>query len=273
MPELPEVETVVRGLRPHLVGRTIVRVEQRRADLREKFPAKFAQRLQGRKVQSVERRAKYILIGLDDSHVLVVHLGMTGQLVIGAKPNAIGTHDHVVISLDDERVLRFNDVRRFGLMDLLPAAALTTHKRFKNIGPEPLAADFTAAMLEMAFKGRRGPVKAALLDQRNIAGIGNIYACEALHLARISPKRRTGTVIRERAAILTAAIREVLEKAVEAGGSSARDYVNANGDQGLFQAQWIVYDQEGKPCATCRAPIKRIVQSGRSTFYCAKCQR
>jgi formamidopyrimidine-DNA glycosylase len=273
MPELPEVETVVRGLRPHLVGRTIVRVEQRRPDLREKFPARFTARLEGQRVASVERRAKYILIGLSDANVLVVHLGMTGQFVIGAKPNAIGPHDHVVITLDDQRVLRFNDARRFGLMDIVPAAGLTTHKRFKGIGPEPLTKDFNGTVLESAFKGRKGPIKAALLDQRNLAGIGNIYACEALYRARISPRRRTGTVTRERAALLATAIREVLEKAVAAGGSSARDYVNADGEQGYFQTEWVVYDQEGKPCPSCRAPIRRIVQSGRSTFYCSKCQR
>lgn len=273
MPELPEVETVVRGLRPHLVGRTIVRVEQRRADLREKFPPRFAARLEGQRIASVERRAKYILIGLADANILVVHLGMTGQLVIGAKPNAIGPHDHVAITLDDHRVMRFNDVRRFGLMDIVPAAGLAAHKRFRGIGPEPLTDEFSGAVLEAAFKGRKGPIKVALLDQRNLAGIGNIYACEALYRARISPKRRTGTVMRERAALLATAIRQVLEKAVKAGGSSARDYVNANGEQGLFQTEWIVYDQEGNPCPACRAPIKRIVQSGRSTFYCAKCQR
>jgi formamidopyrimidine-DNA glycosylase len=273
VPELPEVETVVRGLRPHLVGRTIVSVDQRRRDLREKFPARFAARLEGQRVTSVERRAKYILIHLADGNVLVVHLGMTGQLVIGAKPNALGLHDHVVITLDDGRVMRFNDVRRFGLMDIVPAATLTTHKRFRGIGPEPLVEAFGGATLENAFKGRKGPIKAALLDQRHVAGIGNIYACEALYLARISPRRRTGTIRRERAASLASAIRTVLEKAVAAGGSSARDYVNANGEQGLFQTEWVVYDQEGRPCPSCRAPIKRIVQSGRSTFYCPKCQR
>ncbi|MBM3537522.1 MAG: bifunctional DNA-formamidopyrimidine glycosylase/DNA-(apurinic or apyrimidinic site) lyase [Alphaproteobacteria bacterium] len=273
MPELPEVETVVRGLRSQLVGLTITRVEQRRPDLREKFPARFAGRLQGRRIDSVERRAKYILIGLADANLLVVHLGMTGQFVIGAKPNAIGPHDHVVITLDNDRVLRFNDVRRFGLMDIVPAAQLGSHKRFKGIGPEPLADGFGGAVLEAAFKGRKGPIKAALLDQRNLAGIGNIYASEALYRARISPKRRTGTVTRERAALLATSIREVLEKAVAAGGSSARDYVNADGEQGYFQTEWVVYDREGKPCPSCRAPIKRIVQSGRSTFYCSKCQR
>jgi len=273
MPELPEVETVVRGLRSQLVGLTITRVEQRRPDLREKFPARFAGRLQGRRIDSVERRAKYILIGLADANLLVVHLGMTGQFVIGATPNAIGPHDHVVITLDNDRVLRFNDVRRFGLMDIVPAAQLGSHKRFKGIGPEPLADGFGGAVLEAAFKGRKGPIKAALLDQRNLAGIGNIYASEALYRARISPKRRTGTVTRERAALLATSIREVLEKAVAAGGSSARDYVNADGEQGYFQTEWVVYDREGKPCPSCRAPIKRIVQSGRSTFYCSKCQR
>lgn len=273
MPELPEVETVVRGLRPHLVGRTMVSVEQRRKDLREKFPARFADRLAGRRVTAVERRAKYILIHLADGNVLVVHLGMTGQLVVGAKPNRLDAHDHVVIALDDGRVVRFNDVRRFGLMDIVPAGELATHKRFRGIGPEPLDDAFNGAVLERAFRGRKGPIKAALLDQRNIAGIGNIYACEALHRAGLSPRRRAGTVRQERADRLAAAIRAVLEKAVAAGGSSARDYVNADGEPGLFQMEWVVYDREGKPCPGCGRPIRRIVQSGRSTFYCPTCQR
>lgn len=273
MPELPEVETVVRGLRPHLVGRTLVSVDQRRADLRDKLPANFVRRLQGRRVTAVERRAKYILIHLDDANMLVVHLGMTGQFVLGAKPNAVGPHEHVAFTLDDGRCLRFTDPRRFGLMDIVPRRELGTHKRFRDIGPEPLDADFTVAVLENAFRGRRGPIKAALLDQRNIAGVGNIYACEALYAAGISPRRRTGTVLRERAARLVTAIKDVLEKAIAAGGSSARDYVQSNGEQGWFQAQWNVYDREGQPCPGCGAPIKRLVQSGRSTFYCPKCQR
>lgn len=273
MPELPEVETVVRGLRPHLVGRIFAGVEQRRADLREKLPKQFVQRLQGRRIAAVERRAKYILIYLDDGNMLVVHLGMTGQFVLGDKPNTVGVHEHVAFTLDDGRSLRFTDPRRFGLMDIVPVRELGTHKRFRGIGPEPLDADFTVAVLENAFRGRRGPIKAALLDQRNIAGVGNIYACEALYLAGISPKRRTGTVLRERAARLVSAIKEVLDKAIAAGGSSARDYVQANGEQGWFQAQWAVYDKEGQPCPGCATPIKRIVQSGRSTFYCPKCQR
>lgn len=273
MPELPEVETVVRGLRPHLVGRTFVAVEQRRPDLREKLPARFAQRLTGRRVDAVERRAKYILIHLDDGNVLVVHLGMTGQLVLGAKPNAIGAHEHLSFALDDGRLLRFTDPRRFGLMDLVPAAKLAKHKRFAGIGPEPLGPEFTGEILADELAGRRGPIKAALMDQRIVAGVGNIYACEALFIAGISPKRRAGTVVRERATRLVAAVKQVLEKAIVAGGSSARDYVNANGEQGWFQAQWAVYDREGQSCVSCKGVIKRLVQAGRSTFYCSTCQR
>ena len=275
MPELPEVETVVRGLRPHLTGRTLVQVEQRRPDLREKLPAEFARRLTGRQVAAVERRAKYILIRLDDGNVLVVHLGMSGRFVLGERPNAIGLHEHVSFTLDDGRVLRFTDPRRFGLMDLIPAAGLAVHRRFAGIGPEPLSPDFTAAALGALLDGRRGPIKAALIDQRTVAGVGNIYACEALFAAGISPKRQSRSVQRERAERLVASLREVLEKAIAAGGSSARDYVNASGEQGWFQAQWAVYDREGQPCpgCDCKSGVRRIVQSGRSTFYCARRQR
>jgi formamidopyrimidine-DNA glycosylase len=273
MPELPEVETVVRGLRPHLVGRSFIHVEQRRPDLREKLPANFVRRLEGRRVASVDRRAKYILVHLDDGHVLVVHLGMSGQLVLGAKPNAIGAHEHVAFTLDDGRVLRFTDPRRFGLMDMIPLQELTTHRRFAGIGPEPLLPSFTAAVLAQELEGRRGPIKAALLDQRIVAGVGNIYACEALFMAGISPRRKAGTVAGDRAERLVTAVKRVLESAIKAGGSSARDYVNATGEQGWFQAQWAVYDREGQPCTGCKKTIKRLVQSGRSTFYCSTCQR
>ncbi len=275
MPELPEVETVVRGLRPHLTGRRFVRVEQRRADLREKLPAQFVRRLEGREVAAVDRRAKYILILLDDGNVLVVHLGMSGQFVLGEKPNAVGRHEHVTITLDDGRVLRFTDPRRFGLMDLVPLAGLAAHKRFADIGPEPLSVDFTAAVLRKVLDGRQSPIKAALIDQRIVAGVGNIYACEALYAAGISPKRKSHTVVDDRAVRLVAAVKDVLEKAIAAGGSSARDYVNSSGEQGWFQAQWAVYDREGQPCpgCDCARGIKRIVQSGRSTFYCPRRQR
>ena len=275
MPELPEVETVVRGLRPHLTGRTFVHVEQRRPDLREKLPAGFARRLIGRNVTAVERRAKYILIRLDDGNVLVVHLGMSGRFVLGERPNAVGLHEHLAFTLDDGRVLRFTDPRRFGLMDLIPGAELAAHRRFAGIGPEPLSPDFTGPALARLLDGRRGPIKAALFDQRTVAGVGNIYACEALFAAGLSPKRPSGSVKGARALRLVTALREVLERAIAAGGSSARDYVNANGEQGWFQAQWAVYDREGQPCPACdcKAGIRRIVQSGRSTFYCPRRQR
>ncbi|HEX9462726.1 MAG TPA: bifunctional DNA-formamidopyrimidine glycosylase/DNA-(apurinic or apyrimidinic site) lyase [Alphaproteobacteria bacterium] len=275
MPELPEVETVVRGLRPHLTGRKFVHVEQRRPDLREKLPAGLARRLLGRQIAAVDRRAKYILILLDDGNVLVVHLGMSGQFVLGEKPNAVGLHEHLAFTLDDGRVLRFTDPRRFGLMDLVPLARLAGHRRFAEIGPEPLSPDFTAGALAELLDGRRGPIKAALIDQRVVAGVGNIYACEALYAAGISPKRKSHTVVRDRASRLVAALKDVLEKAIAAGGSSARDYVNASGDQGWFQAQWAVYDREGQPCPACDCGggVRRIVQSGRSTFYCARRQR
>jgi formamidopyrimidine-DNA glycosylase len=275
MPELPEVETVVRGLRPHLTGRRFVQVEQRRPDLREKLPADFARRLTGRQVAAVERRAKYILIRLDDGNVLVVHLGMSGKFVLGERPNAVGLHEHLAFTLDDGRVLRFTDPRRFGLMDLIPSLELAAHRRFAGIGPEPLSADFTPAVLAALLAGRRGPIKSALIDQRTVAGVGNIYACEALFAAGISPKRPSHSIQRERADRLVSALRDVLEKAIAAGGSSARDYVNASGEQGWFQAQWAVYDREGQPCpgCDCKSGVRRIVQSGRSTFYCARRQR
>lgn len=265
----------MRGLRPHLTGRTFTQVEQRRPDLREKLPDDFARRLTGRQITAVERRAKYILIRLDDGNVLVVHLGMSGRFVLGERPNAIGLHEHLAFALDDGRVLRFTDPRRFGLMDLIPAAEIEAHRRFVGIGPEPLSPGFTGGALGELLAGRRGPIKAALIDQRTVAGIGNIYACEALYAARLSPKRPSGSIGRERAERLVVALREVLEKAIAAGGSSARDYVNANGEQGWFQAQWAVYDREGQPCpgCDCRSGVRRIVQSGRSTFYCARRQR
>lgn len=275
MPELPEVETVVRGLRPHLTGRKFITVEQRRPDLREKLPRQFARRLEGRQVAAIDRRAKYILILLDDGNVLVVHLGMSGQFVLGDKPNAAAPHEHLAFTLDDGRVLRFTDPRRFGLMDLIPLAGLAGHRRFAGIGPEPLSAEFTAAALTGTLNGRRGPIKSALIDQKVVAGVGNIYACEALYAAGISPKRKSHTVVRDRADRLVSALKDVLQKAIAAGGSSARDYVNASGEQGWFQAQWAVYDREGQPCpgCDCGGGIRRIVQSGRSTFYCPRRQR
>ncbi len=289
MPELPEVETVVRGIRPRLVGRRLVRLVQRRPDLRTALPARFPERVEGRLVSAVERRAKYILVRLDgrpgagqsrdvDSgdDYLIIHLGMSGRLVLGPRAAAdTALHEHVEFATDDGTVVRFSDPRRFGLMDLVPVSHLGRDPRFAPLGPEPLSPDFTPAVLSKALAGRETSIKAALLDQRTVAGIGNIYACEALFQAGISPRRLAGTVQGERCARLVAAIKDVLARAIAAGGSSARDYVQASGEAGWFQNAWAVYDREGKPCpdCDCGGAVKRIVQGGRSTFYCAKRQR
>jgi formamidopyrimidine-DNA glycosylase len=276
MPELPEVETVVRGLRPFLVGRCIARLVQRRPDLRTALPRDFAARVEGRRVTALERRAKYILAHLDDGQILIVHLGMSGRLVLLNRPNSeAGPHDHVEFTIDDGAVVRFSDPRRFGMMDLLTHKAMGLDKRFSELGPEPLAAEFTPLVLAQALAGRGSPIKVALLDQHVVAGIGNIYACEALHVAGISPKRKAGSVQGERAERLVHAIKDVLRKAIEAGGSSARDYVQSSGELGWFQHQWAVYDREGTPCpgCDCGRGVKRFVQGGRSTFYCAQRQR
>ena len=276
MPELPEVETVVRGLRPHLEGRRLARVVQRRADIRTPIPEGFVQRTTGARVEKVERRAKWIDMRLDRGTALLIHLGMSGRLVLvkDGKP-AAGPHDHVEFVTDDGAVVRFTDPRRFGVVDLVDETDLASDKRFAGLGPEPLDAAFDADALEKALDGSKAPLKAALLDQRNVAGLGNIYVCEALHRCGLSPKRRAGTVRGEKAAALLKAIKETLSDAIRAGGSSARDYVQASGELGWFQHSWRVYDREGEPCRTrgCGGVVKRIVQSGRSTFYCPRCQR
>ena len=276
MPELPEVETVVRGLRGPLVGRRLVRVEARRPDLRRPLPQRFAQRLTGRTVTAVERRAKYILMRLDDGAVLIAHLGMSGRfLVTQGRPNDSGPHEHVLLETDRGAVLRYVDPRRFGLMDLTTAAELAAHPLLAGMGPEPLDAGFTGAVLAGALAGRRTPIKAALLDQRVVAGIGNIYACEALFRAGISPRRLAAGVQGARAERLVAGLKEVLLKAIKAGGSSLRDHVQPSGELGYFQHEWAVYGRENAPCpgCDCDAGVRRITQSGRSSFYCAKRQR
>ncbi len=280
MPELPEVETIVRGLRPHLEGRRLVRVDQRRADLRFPFPANFASRLQGRRVARVGRRAKYILIFLDDGQVLLCHLGMSGRFVVtsgaGAPPDK---HDHVILETDEGRELRFNDVRRFGIMDLVPEAELAAHPLLAGLGPEPLGNDFNGPELARRLAGKRSPIKAALLDQRVVAGLGNIYVCESLFFAGLSPRRWAYTVQGRRAERLAHAIRDVLARAIQAGGSSLRDYVQPSGELGYFQHAWAVYGREGERCPGCRCDpaatggVRRIVQSNRSTFYCSLRQR
>lgn len=280
MPELPEVETVCRGLAPHLENRVLVRVEQRRPNLRMPFPPRFVERLTGRRVRSVRRRAKYILMDLDDGAVLIAHLGMSGRMVVAPeRPESFGKHDHVVFETDAGTLVTFNDARRFGFMDLTSADALGDHPMLRSLGPEPLGNAFSGPALAARLAGKATPVKAALLDQTVVAGLGNIYVAEALFQAGIDPARSAAGVTAAEADRLAAAIREVLGRAIEAGGSTLRDHRQASGELGYFQHQFAVYGREGEPCPGCTCDVartggvRRIVQSGRSTFYCATRQR
>jgi formamidopyrimidine-DNA glycosylase len=342
MPELPEVETVRRGLEPILVGNAFARVEQRRANLRFPLPKHFGERLSGRKIEALDRRAKYLLARLDDGEVLVMHLGMTGSFSIDRShasrstppslpsptrgegsvgqpqtppsplvgedgrsktgqegglserqseafvPGAfthpaspVPKHEHIVFHFADGAAVRYSDARRFGLMDLIPSATLDSHALFKGLGVEPLSSAFSSAWLASRLRGKATSIKAALVDQRLIAGLGNIYACEALFRAGISPLKPAGTLATKsgkptpRTEALVAAVKAVLEAAIKAGGSSLRDYRRADGTLGDFQHRFKVYGRGGKPCQRkgCRGIVRRIVQSGRSTFYCPTCQR
>lgn len=277
MPELPEVETIVRGLRPRIEGRILTRVSVRRPDLRIPFPKDFSKRLEGRAVTRLGRRAKYIVAQLSDGAALIVHLGMSGQWVIhDGRPTAPpGPHDHVEIALDDGTTLVYRDVRRFGLMTLTSQDELAEHPLLRDLGPEPLGNAFNGPSLSAALRGRKSPIKAALLDQSTVAGLGNIYVCEALFRAGISPRRLATSVAGARAERLVPAIKTILNEAIDAGGSTLRDYVQASGELGYFQHQFSVYGREGESCADCDCggAIKRIVQSGRSTFFCSHRQR
>jgi len=293
MPELPEVETVRRGLAPVMEGRLIERVEARRADLRFPFPERFAERLTGRRVTSLGRRAKYLVADLDDGETLVMHLGMSGSFRIAlpeaeATPGAFhhprskaAAHDHVLIALSGGATVTYNDPRRFGFMALIPRAGFEAHPLFRHVGVEPLGNELDGALIAKLFVGKQTSLKAALLDQRLIAGLGNIYVCEALHRAKLSPKRLAGTIASrdggttKRAETLAETIRATLEDAIAAGGSSLRDFSNADGELGYFQHAFRVYDREDEPCPTpgCRGVVRRIVQTGRSTFFCPECQR
>ncbi|MEQ9447961.1 MAG: bifunctional DNA-formamidopyrimidine glycosylase/DNA-(apurinic or apyrimidinic site) lyase [Rhodospirillaceae bacterium] len=277
MPELPEVETVCRGLAPVLEGRRLARVDVRRPNLRIPFPDGFAARLAGRTIQRVYRRAKYILMDLDDGTVLVVHLGMSGRMVVAAGSFAPERHDHVILTTADGAIVRYNDPRRFGLMTLAPRAQLDIHKLFHHLGVDPLSEAFTGKGLAAALKGRSTAIKMALLDQRIVVGVGNIYACESLHRAGISPRRKAGALTEKRAQALVSAVKDVLTEAIAVGGSSLRDHIQPSGELGYFQHAWRVYGRAGEMCGCARsavkpALIKRIVQGGRSTFYCSRCQ-
>jgi formamidopyrimidine-DNA glycosylase len=280
MPELPEVETVCRGLALRLVGRRIKRVIQRRPNLRFPLPERMVSRLEGRSVVAVSRRAKYILVQLDDDHVLLGHLGMSGRMIVGCAPvKDFDAHDHVVIETDDGTSVRFNDARRFGFLDLVAGCDLERHRLLADLGPEPLGNDFSGPVLDEALRGKATPIKSALLDQRVVAGLGNIYVSESLFWAGLSPCRLARTVRGERAERLAGAIRQVLTAAIAAGGSSLRDFVQVDGELGYFQNSWAVYEREGQACPGCNCKlattggIRRIVQTGRSTFYCARRQR
>jgi formamidopyrimidine-DNA glycosylase len=298
MPELPEVETVRRGLEPAMDGARFVRVELNRADLRWPLPKDFASRLVGATVKGLGRRAKYLLADLSTGDVLIMHLGMSGSFRVrreqnakpgGAKPLGryyheqaeAAAHDHVVFHMSSGAVITFNDPRRFGAMKIVPRAKLDDEPLLSKLGPEPLGNEFDAAMLAAACKGKKTSLKAALLDQQLVAGLGNIYVCEALNRAGLSPKRRASTVAdrngrpNDNAERLVEAIKAVLKDAIKAGGSSLRDHKQTDGELGMFQHQFRVYDREGEKCPTpgCHGTIRRIVQNARSTFYCPICQK
>jgi len=293
MPELPEVETVRRGLAPVMEGARFERVEARRADLRWPLPENFARRLEGQTVTGLGRRAKYILADLSSGEVLLMHLGMSGSFRVvaageGSTPgdfhrvrSRASAHDHIVFHMSNGGTATYNDPRRFGCMKLVPREHLDEEPLLRALGPEPLGNAFDAAMLAKACAGKKANLKAALLDQRVVAGLGNIYVCEALHRAHLSPKRKASTLAgrngapHARAVLLVESIRDVLSDAIVAGGSSLRDHRQTDGELGYFQHNFRVYDREGAPCPTegCKGVVRRLVQSGRSTFYCPVCQK
>ncbi|MES2906907.1 MAG: bifunctional DNA-formamidopyrimidine glycosylase/DNA-(apurinic or apyrimidinic site) lyase [Pseudomonadota bacterium] len=283
MPELPEVETVRRGLAPYLEGATIANVTLKRSDLRFPFPDRFARRLKGAAILRADRRAKYLLFHLSNNEVLIIHLGMSGRLRIERSKltqspgdfydstPASTKHDHVVIDLQAQGRLIYNDARRFGFMELI--AANDIEKRFEDLGLEPLSAALNGKSLKKLFENKKVAIKLALLDQSLIAGIGNIYACEALFDAKVSPKKAAGKISLKESEWLSAAVKKVLKKAIKYGGSTLRDFHDADGKSGEFQNRFNVYDRKGQPCPQCKTPIERMTQGGRSTFYCPRCQR
>ncbi|MEO0607250.1 MAG: bifunctional DNA-formamidopyrimidine glycosylase/DNA-(apurinic or apyrimidinic site) lyase [Pseudomonadota bacterium] len=281
MPELPEVETVRRGLSPAMQGARIEQLEVHRADLRFPFPDRFQDRVEGTTITHMGRRAKFLVTELSSGEALIMHLGMSGRFTVNAAataefhhdPGTNPAHDHVVFHMSNGATVTYNDPRRFGFMELWSMAEIDTYPRVAHLGPEPLSNHFNAAYLDEVLAGKAAPIKAALLDQAVIAGLGNIYVCEALFRAGISPRRKASSVVGKRSARLAPAINEVIAEAIAAGGSSISDFASASGELGYFQKHFSVYDRAGAACDTCGAPVKRIVQSGRSSFYCGACQR
>lgn len=288
MPELPEVETVRRGLQPAMEGRVIRAARINRPDLRRPFPPHLAERLTGARVERLWRRSKYILADLSTGESLLLHLGMSGRILIAGPDGQasvpvefhndltpVGKHDHMVLTMEGGATITFNDARRFGSVDLLPTDGAERHPLLADLGPEPLGNGFDEAYLRARLSGRQTPVKSALLDQRVVAGLGNIYVCEALFRAGIDPRRKAGAISARRVGALVPVIRDVLAEAIIAGGSSLRDYRQTGGELGYFQHSFRVYDREGQACTTqgCAGRIRRIVQAGRSSFFCPACQR
>ena len=281
MPELPEVETVRRGLTPAMQGQIIARLQVNRPDLRFPFPDRFIERVEGARITLMGRRAKFLVAELSTDDALIMHLGMSGRFTVDteatadfhqkAGPNP--AHDHVIFHMSNGATVTYNDPRRFGFMELWPMDQLDRYPRIEHLGPEPLSNQFNAAYLGDALRGKSAPIKSALLDQAIVAGLGNIYVCEALFRSGISPRRKAQSVAGKRAERLAPAINEVIAEAIAAGGSSISDFASASGELGYFQKHFSVYDREGAPCDACGSEIKRIVQSGRSSFFCSACQR
>jgi formamidopyrimidine-DNA glycosylase len=276
MPELPEVETVCRGLEDALIGDRFRTITLRRENLRFPFPEGFALAMSDKQITSIQRRAKYILMTLEDETVMIGHLGMSGSFRISRETmGEPEKHDHVIFETDKGVTVRYHDPRRFGFMLLTKSDLLKNHPQLASIGPEPLGNSFNGPELAMRLKGRKSPIKTALLDQKVVAGVGNIYACEALYRSHISPTKPSSMIRGKKADALAAAVRTVLEEAIASGGSTLRNYSQTSGELGYFQHRFLVYDKEGADCPdnSCSGSIQRLVQSGRSTFYCPKCQR
>jgi formamidopyrimidine-DNA glycosylase len=272
MPELPEVETVRRGLEQALKGAIIKKVTLRRRDLRIPFPADIAKKLEGRRIKSIRRRAKYLLFDFDSDDVLIAHLGMTGRFSVETKaPKRFSKHDHVVFELSDGRIALYNDARRFGLMTLCKASKIAEHELFVHLGPEPLEDSFSVKYLTSALAKRKAPIKTVLMDQEVVVGVGNIYASEALFLSGVDP-RKPAAKAAGKAKQMVDSIHKVLGDALASGGSSLKDFLHVSGESGYFQHQFNVYGRNGKPCVSCSKPVEMIRQAGRSTFYCKHCQ-